>query len=50
MGTVADINVRSLKPEFLVVPFQAVECHLANVQVSPSYFTKQDISRYHNVE
>ena len=45
IGTVSDVDVRSLKPEYLILPFQAIECFLPDLHVSYSYSTKQQEAR-----
>ena len=37
MGTVLDVNIRSLNPKFMVLPFQAVECFIPDMQCTPDY-------------
>ncbi len=32
-GLVCDEDVRSIKPSFLVVPFQAIECYLVGLDI-----------------
>lgn len=36
-STILDENIRCLKPKFLDVPFQAVECFIPSLQIAPLY-------------
>ena len=45
VSTILDVNVRSLKPKFIVTPFQAVECFFPDLQVSPKYLTSLQQAR-----
>ncbi len=35
-GLVRDEDIRSIKPNFLVVPFQAIECYLVGLDIPPA--------------
>ena len=35
-GLVCDEDIRSIKPNFLVVPFQAIECYLVGLDIPPA--------------
>ena len=45
ISTISDVDVRSLKPEYLILPFQAVECFLPDMHISSSYINKQQEAR-----
>lgn len=45
MSNILDVNIRCLKPKFMVIPFQAMECFFPDLQTAPKYVASPQQAR-----
>lgn len=46
MNTIANMDIRTLKPEYLLLPFQAVECYFPNTEMSQKDIAAREDARH----